>query len=210
MNQRAFRRFLTAGVLGLAVALPLHAQEGETQDETREGEYESAAHGMDAMMEAWAKAGAPTEKHEALAPMVGTWEATVRMWMDPSGEPMTSEATIENRMVLGGRFLEEVVRGDFMGQPFEGRGLTGYNNLTEKYESTWVDNVSTAIYRYEGTMEDGALTMSGEHLDPTTDETLTMTGTLEVVSEDEMQYTAWEDRGDGPVKVMEIEYRRQG
>ena len=33
-----------------------------------------------------------------------------------------------------------------MGMPFEGIGRTGYDNVTGKYWSTWIDNMSTGCY----------------------------------------------------------------
>jgi hypothetical protein len=37
-----------------------------------------------------------------------------------------------------------------MGQPFTGINLLGYNNHTKKYESVWLDSMSTAIYFFVG------------------------------------------------------------
>lgn len=51
---------------------------------------------------------------------------------------------------MDGRFVQETVTGAFMGAPFYGMGLTGYNNVTGEYESVWIDNHTTQLYRYAG------------------------------------------------------------
>jgi hypothetical protein len=38
-----------------------------------------------------------------------------------------------------------------MGNPFTGIGVTGYDNHTQKYVSTWIDSMGTAIPFFEGT-----------------------------------------------------------
>lgn len=194
------RTSFAALVLSLAVAWPLVAQE-ETQ------EYESPE--MAAMMEAYTKAGTPGPPHQLLARTAGTWDVTVKMYMGP--EPMVSEGTSTIETIMGGRWSRETVAGEFMGQAFEGIGITGYNNTAERYESTWYDNMSTTLYFYTGSAnEDGsALTFTGEFLDPATGEMVKQKTTLEFVSDDEMIARGFEDRGEGEQLVMELHYRKR-
>lgn len=164
---------------------------------------------MASVMEAWAKAGTPGEAHAFLARMEGNWTATVKMWMDPSGEPTVSEATSKQEMMLDGRFLHESVKGEFMGQPFHGMGLTGYNNVTGKYESMWIDNMSTAVQRYEGSLEGDVLTFHGKYLDPVSGEWIESRSTITMPSDDEMVAVGYETRGGVEQKMMELVYTRQ-
>jgi hypothetical protein len=62
-----------------------------------------------------------------------------------------STGTCEQKMILGGRYLRQEYAGDMMGQPFTGICLQGYDNHTKKYESVWLDSMSTAIYYFVGT-----------------------------------------------------------
>ena len=192
------------------VATPAQAQEQEAKQEER-GDYQPAAHGgMDAMMEAWQKAGAPGEPHEELAASVGTWETTVRWWMDPSSEPMVSTGTARREMIFGGRYLRETFEGQMMGEAFTGQGINGYNNVTGEYESIWIDNMSTGIYTYRGQKEDGRLVLRGEYKDPVSGQVVKTKGIVETVSDSEEKYTSYEERNGEMVKVMEIVYRRTG
>ena len=111
-------------------------------------------------------AGMPGDEHMALAKRAGSWRVEGRMWMEPGGEPMPMTATARTEVILGGRYTVEEYKSDFMGQPFEGRLLQGYDNLTEQYWSVWTDNMSTGAwmsygkktaegrYEYEGTAKD--------------------------------------------------------
>ena len=105
------------------------------------------------MMEAWQKFATPAEAHKALQGMVGTWDAEVTSWMEPGQPPVKSKGTSENRMALGGRWVESRFTSEMMGQPFEGIGYTGYDNQKKKYMGTWMDNMSTAVMVTEGTMD---------------------------------------------------------
>jgi hypothetical protein len=71
-------------------------------------------------------------------------------------------------MLLDGRFLQQEFTGDMMGSPFTGIGVTGYDNHTGKYVSTWMDTMGTAIYFFEGTASaDGrTITQTGRYDDP--------------------------------------------
>jgi hypothetical protein len=55
-----------------------------------------------------------------------------------------------------------------MGSPFTGVGVTGYDNHTEKFVSTWMDSMSTGIYFFEGTgSADGkSFTQESQYDDP--------------------------------------------
>jgi len=105
---------------------------------------------MQAMMEVYTKLATPGAPHKVLARMAGTWNAKMKSWMEPDKPPMESTGTSETKMILGGRYLQMDYTGDMMGSPFTGLGITGYDNHTKKYVSTWVDSMGTAIQFFEG------------------------------------------------------------
>jgi len=108
--------------------------------------------GQAEMMAKWSAFSTPGEAHERLAKLAGKWNLDVKM-TDPEMPASTSEATSECRMIMDDRYLEETVHGTFADMPFEGFGLTGYDNLKEKYCGTWVDNMSTGFMSSEGTYD---------------------------------------------------------
>jgi hypothetical protein len=85
-----------------------------------------------AIFEAMMKAGTPGDAHKKLDPTVGSWDLVVKMWMDPSKPADETKAASERKWILGGRFVEEKVTGEFGGMKFEGGGVMGYDNLKKK------------------------------------------------------------------------------
>src|SRR5438477_13178691 len=83
------------------------------------------------MMEKYTKAATPGPEHQQMAKMAGKWKLQVTAWMKPGAPPMKSEGTSEYTPILGGRFLQEEVHGNMGDQPFEGRGLMGFDNVTK-------------------------------------------------------------------------------
>ena len=121
-----------------------------------------------AMMDTYKKLAIPGEPHKQLASLAGSWTTKTKEWMDPSKPPMESTGTCEEKVLLDGRFLQQECTGDMMGQPFTSIGVTGYDNFTKKYVTTWMSSMGTGIFVMEGTgSADGkTITLHGSHKDP--------------------------------------------
>lgn len=104
----------------------------------------------------------PGPMHEWLAQAVGEWDM-VTSSMTPAGTMEESKASASIKMVLGGRFQQQTIKGSFHGKPYEGHGLTGYDNLSEAFQNYWFDTMGTAPSVAKGKRsEDGkTLEMSG-------------------------------------------------
>jgi hypothetical protein len=118
-----------------------------------------------AMMEAYKKLGTPGEPHKQLASLAGSWTTQTKEWMEPGKPPMESTGSVEMKTLLDGRFLEQEFTGNMMGQPYNGIGITGYDNLRKRYVSTWIDTMGTGIFTMEGMASpDGkTITLKGQH-----------------------------------------------
>jgi len=190
---------------GLLVAGAAAAQDAKPADKPMSAEQK-------AMMEAWAKFATPGEGHKALAGMVGTWDAEVTSWMEPGQPPTKSKGTSENRMVLGGRWVESKFTSEMMGQPFEGLGYTGYDNYKKKYVGTWQDNMSTAVMLSEGTFDAAGkvMTQTSTMDDVMTGKKAAIKMTTTIVSPDHHVFEMWGPDPSGKiVKQMQIDYRRR-
>jgi len=117
---------------------------------------------IEKIMEIYKKAGTPGEPHKALAKLEGSWTTRSRGWMEPGKPPVESTGTCEQKLILDGHYLQQVYTGDMMGQPFTGINLMGYDNHTKKYESVWIDSMSTGIYYFRGTASNKGKTISQE------------------------------------------------
>lgn len=164
-----------------------------------------------AMMDKYMKAATPGPEHQRLAKMAGKWKMEVTAWMKPDSPPQKSEGTAEYRPVLGGRFLEQEVHGTMGDQPFEGRGLEGFDNVTKLYVGTWVDNMSTAPMVMKGKCAaDGKkCTMKGKVADAIAGKEVPVTTVM--IVKDDNNFT-WQMMGPGPdgkpFKTLEIVYTR--
>lgn len=97
-------------------------------------------------MKACMLAGTPGKMHEYLAKSAGTWVGKTTMAMGPGGETMKSECTTTYSPIMDGRYMKCEVVGDMPGMgPFKGVGTYGYDNVTQKFVATWIDNHSTGI-----------------------------------------------------------------
>jgi hypothetical protein len=120
-----------------------------------------------AEMEAYQRAATPGAQHKQLASSVGTYAAMVKSWSEPGGKPVEEAGTATRTMALDGRVLVEQYQGTMMGQPFMGHGMSGYDNVTGQYWSTWNDNMSTGLMVSHGTCDDKmACSFTGSWNDP--------------------------------------------
>jgi hypothetical protein len=162
------------------------------------------------MMEMMQKMATPGDAHKKLEPMVGTFDAKVKMWMDPSKPAQESAGVSENKWVLGNRFIETNHTGTFMGQPFSGIGYTGYDNVTKKYVGTWMDTASTGMMNSKGTITGKTMTTTSTMPDPMTGKNATITTKMTVADNDHHTMEMWGPGPDGKnYKMMEITYTRK-
>lgn len=164
-----------------------------------------------AMMEAMMKAAMPGAAHKALDSMVGTWDTKITMWVMPGADPMVTQGVSEMKWVMGGRYVEQRFKGDFMGMPFEGLGFTGYDNIKKRYFSTWFDNMSTGIMMSTGNAgADGTMTMTGTMTDPMTGKDAATQEKFRVIDANNAAFEMWTPGPDGKMfKMMEIAYKKK-
>ncbi len=123
---------------------------------------------MQQMMKVYTKLATPGAPHKRLASMAGSWSTKTTAWMEPDKPPVEGTGTCEQKMLLGGRYLEQTYTGEMMGNTFTGINVIGYDNYTKKYVSTWIDTMSTGIYYFEGTASANgkSITQRSSYVDP--------------------------------------------
>ncbi len=153
----------------------------------------------------------PGENHKLLDYKVGKWNGHVTMWMAPGMPPMESEATSETKWIMGGRYLHDDVRGTFGGMPFEGLGISGYDNLKKKFVYTWVDNMGTGIMAGEGTWDAAKkmLNSTSTMSDPASGKVVSSRGTETKTDDNTWKMEMFATGPDGKeFLTMRIEYKR--
>ncbi|MEO8380333.1 MAG: DUF1579 domain-containing protein [Acidobacteriota bacterium] len=163
-------------------------------------------------MEKWQKNMTPGASHKSLDAMVGTFDTTVKSWMAPGTPPMESTGTSVNQWIMGGRYVEQRFTSSFMGQPFEGLGYTGYDNVSGKYWGTWIDSMSTGVMSSTGSSSDGGktFTFASTMNDPMSGKATQMEERITVIDHDHHNFQMWGPGPDGKnFKMMEIDYARK-
>jgi hypothetical protein len=166
---------------------------------------------MAAAMETYSKAAAPGPAHRMLEKMAGRWTTLTKQWMEPGKPPVESTGTSEQKMLFGGRYLHQEFSGDMMGTPFTGIGLTGYDNQKQRYVSTWIDSMSTAIFFFEGSgdPEERTITQVCRYEDPVRGP-MKLRSVTRIVDDLTHQFEMYgTDKSDIEQKMMEITYLRK-
>ncbi len=212
-------RYMIAAALGAAIALGVSTT-AISSDHEQSPNQPSAAERAE-MMEAWSKTMQPGKHHEWLAPLVGSWKITTKMWWGgPGSEASVTQGESEIKWVLGKRFIQEHMTSEMMmpddkGQmqkmTFEGIGFTGYDRVRNMYVATWCDNMATYLLKFTGSSPDGkTFTMYGEMDEPMLNVTGRMVKSVtRMVNKDKHVFEVYDLHAGDDYKVMEITYERQ-
>ncbi len=199
------QRFLCGAALLGASLLPLLTASAQTDKEKQAMK--------DEMMKKWMEVSTPGDNHKKMDDLVGTWETTVSMWMGADQPPQVTKGVAEMKWVLGGRFIQEDMKGEMMGMPYSGMGLLGYDNFNKKYTFVWADNSSTQMSTSEGTFDPTGkvITYFGKMDEPMTGEhDKTVKYVTRIVSKDKNIFEIHDLSLPEPnTKVMEIVYTRK-
>jgi hypothetical protein len=164
------------------------------------------------MMEAMQLMGTTGAEHAALAKDVGEWDVQETMWMAPGAPPQVNAGHATITAILDGKWFRQDYSGQFMGKPFTGLGLSGYDTVQKKYLYVWLDSFSTPMSSSTGTSTDGGKTItytSRMELCPMTGGPLTTRSVLVHESADRIVMTMYNTpEGKTEEKAMELAYTR--
>lgn len=159
------------------------------------------------------------DNHKLLTSLAGSWTYTLKSWMDPAGAPLESKGTATRKAVMDGRYCVADFTGKFkMSGPdgklkdmdFKGMAIEGYDNVKQKFFSTWCDNMGTGVMMSEGTYDSATKTFdyTGEY-EAMPGMKSKVRETLQIVDKDHHNFVFYEDRGQGEMRAMEISYTRK-
>lgn len=209
MNKSIATYLLLAISAGTGTALL--AQQDQNKP-NKPGSAQTTNAGASATEAKWRAFATPGEAHHALDSRVGTWDVDVKMMESPNGAATTSKVTSDIKWIMDGRFLEETVQGEFMGQSFTGQGTTGYDNLKKKYVSSWIDNMSTGLMVAEGTYDTNSktFTTTGDCPDVNAGKYVHSRSVSKVVDDDHWTVQTYKAGADGKEFLAgELDYTRK-
>jgi hypothetical protein len=153
----------------------------------------------------------PGPEHKVLDPLVGTWHAKVKFYMDPTKPPQESEGMMTREWIMEGRFVQEKYEGKAFGSNFKGMGLSGYDPQKKKYVGTWVDTLSCSIMISYGDYDakTKTLTSYSDDIDPYTGLKTKGRDVFRFVDTDNQVMEMYRTPEKGKeMKVLEIHYAR--
>ncbi len=164
-----------------------------------------------AEMQAYVEAGTPGPEHKKMAESAGTYDMTLKSWHDPSAPPMEETGTATRKMTLDGRVMVEEVTATMMGSTFTGIGMYGYDNVTGKHWSTWMDSMSTGMMASEGTCDSkDVCTFVGSWNDPVSKKPITARMVIRKTGAKTELFEMYGPGKDGKEhKLMEIVYTKK-
>jgi hypothetical protein len=182
-------------LLFIAPISPLYGQEEVAQAE---------------QMKIWQDYMTPGSMHQMLAKSVGDWKTVSKFWMDPAGDPMVVEGTGKTEMILGGRYQKMTSYSTMMGMKTEGISTIGYDNATEEFTMTWIDNIGTGTAIAKGKYDDStnSITMNGSMVDPMSKQELKIKQILKFLDDDHQLIEMYIDYNGQEFKSMEVELTR--
>jgi hypothetical protein len=155
------------------------------------------------------QAGAVRPEHALLKKMVGEWKAETKLWMDPTKEPEVSKGTATGKLIYGGRYLVQNYKGKFMNQPFEGTMTMGFDNMKERYFTTWIDSMITSVMQSEGSQSsDSTITLASSMTCPMTNELMNGEEVVTFIDNKNYRFESYQNKDGQKVKMMEINYKR--
>lgn len=165
------------------------------------------------MMKKWMTFSTPGAPHKVLENMAGKWKYTSKMWESAEAAPQESKGTSSMKMIFGGRYLHMTSKGKAMGMPFEGIGYIAYDNLREKYETIWFDNMGTGLMKGTGSYDEKTQVLkdSGEFSCPISDDKeAEYKSEWKFVDKNHLMFTMWGPSMDThkEIKMMEMKFNR--
>jgi Protein of unknown function (DUF1579) len=161
------------------------------------------------------------ENHKLLASLDGSWNYTIKFWMnpDPNAKPEESKGTAVRKSIMDGRYVVMDVTGKMqMPGPdgkmkdvtFKGMGLEGYDNVKKKFVESWVDSMGTGIELAEGTYDPGTKTFTyTAEIEPMPGMKQQVREVVKLGDKDHMTLEWFENQGGQEKKTMEINYTRK-
>jgi hypothetical protein len=162
------------------------------------------------------------ENHKLLADMNGNWNFAIKMWMnpDPNAKPQESKGSATRKSLMGGRYVVMDVTGKMQmpdqngkmkDMQFKGMGVEGYDNVKQKFVSSWIDNMGTGIQFSEGTYDAASKTFTfASEIEMMPGMKTPVREVLKMTDKDHMLMEWYETHGGQEKKTMEIAYTRAG
>jgi hypothetical protein len=108
----------------------------------------------------------PGPEHDVLKEDVGTWDASIEMVAPGAPETPPSKGVEVNALGCNGLCLVTDFKGQVMGSPFEGHGVTTWDPTKKTYVGSWSDSMTAGLATTESTWDASKKTLNTTMLTP--------------------------------------------
>ena len=152
----------------------------------------------------------PNEHHRHLKQMAGTWDVKSKFHM-VSGQIIEMNGVEVAKMQPGGFWLITDFSGKFMGEPFHGHGVLGYEAHKKEYVGTWVDSIGSILIISMGTCSKNGkvTTMIGKSFNPMENREVTYKQVTEIKDANTKTFHMYDVQGKNEKLIMEQVCRRR-
>lgn len=166
---------------------------------------------QDEQMKIWMDYMTPGEVHKAMASYAGDWKTDTKMWIAPGSEPIISSGESKSEMLLGGRYMKITNTGNYMGMPFEGISIEGYDNVMKQFTFVWIDNFGTGTMILKGTYDDAtkSINYKGTMVDPVQKKEMPIRQVVTLLGPDKLSLEMFSEADGKEFKNTEVIYTRK-
>ena len=152
----------------------------------------------------------PGEHHKHLEMMAGTWDVKSKFYMIP-GQTIEMTGMEVAKMQPGGFWLISDFTGKFMGEPFHGHGILGYEAHKKEYVGTWADSLASVLVISKGTCsKDGRVTtMIGKSFNPIENREVTYKQVAKIKDANTKTFHLYDVQGKKETLIMEQVCKRR-
>ena len=158
------------------------------------------------------KAATPEKEHEWLAQLAGEFTTDAEAVFSPELPPFKCSGTATARTV-GGFWIVNEHKSEPMGVPMLGIMTVGYDPAKKKFVGTWVDSMTSHMWKYEGSLDKTGKILTLEAEGPSMTDPSKMgkyRDVIEVKSDDHRVLTSAMQGADGKwTTFMTMNYRRK-
>ncbi|MEM7163998.1 MAG: DUF1579 family protein, partial [Planctomycetota bacterium] len=152
-------------------------------------------------------------EHAELAKTCGDYTFVGELHMMPGQPPQEMTGTAKRTMIMNGYYLQEDFKSTFMGQPFEGRLIHGYDTINKEHVSVWIDCHSPYMTISRGNKKADALSLVGMMPDMMSGNLKKTRSVVKVEDQGKITYSSYDiagGEGDKDRLTMKITYKKQG
>lgn len=151
----------------------------------------------------------PTKEHEWLRLLDGEWTTEGECQAEP-GKTMKMKGSASGRSI-GGFWNVLENRGEFMGAPFSGIMTLGYDPEKKKFVGTWVDSMTSILWKYEGSVDAAGkvLTLHAEGPCPKTGKMTKFEEKIEITNKDLWSFSSAAEVDGKMTPYVKVVYTRK-